>query len=164
MSLALCSCKNKGVNVSPQAKNQDTNLNLSSMGDFKVQKNDAEWLELLGPERYSILRSKGTEKPFSGELLEQNSAGTYFCAGCQSPLFTSDMKFNSMCGWPSFDKEISGSILKIRDTSHGMIRTEIVCANCGGHLGHIFDDGPTETGMRYCVNSLSLDFENKEKK
>lgn len=125
---------------------------------FNVVKSEEEWLKELGPERYAILRQKGTERPFTGSLLNQNNKGIYTCGACNAELFTSKMKFDSHCGWPSFDNEIEGSILKVRDTSHGMIRTEILCANCGGHLGHIFDDGPTDTGLRYCVNSLSIDF------
>ena len=132
------------------------------MEKFNIEKTDEQWREELGQERFGILRLKGTEKPFTGELLNQNEDGTYSCAGCGTALFKSDMKFDSKCGWPSFDNEIEGKVLKSRDTSHGMIRTEIICANCGGHLGHIFDDGPTETGLRYCVNSLSLKF-NSEK-
>lgn len=129
------------------------------MDTDKIIKTDDEWKNSLSAEQYHVLRQKGTEAPFSGALLHNTANGTYCCAGCGSTLFDSNMKFDSHCGWPSFDKELEGNkILKISDHSHGMIRTEIVCAACGGHLGHLFDDGPTETGMRYCVNSLSLDF------
>lgn len=120
-----------------------------------------QWKQRLTPEEYRILREKGTERPFSGEYNLLFDEGNYVCAGCGKPLFTSEHKFNSHCGWPSFDNEIPGTVLKKRDTSHGMIRTEIICANCGGHLGHIFDDGPTDTGLRYCVNSVSLKFNPK---
>jgi len=138
------------------------NTSSEDTNSFKVQKTDAEWRAVLSPERYAILRDKGTERPFSGELLFNEEKGVYTCAACGEALFTSDMKFDSHCGWPSFDKEIEGKVIKQPDYSHGMVRTEILCAKCGGHLGHIFDDGPTETGMRYCVNSLSLDFEKKK--
>lgn len=129
-----------------------------------IQKTDEEWKKILSPEQYYILREKGTERPGSGEYNHHNARGTYACAGCGTELFTSDQKFDSHCGWPSFDNNIAGGdrVKQIPDYSHGMIRTEIVCANCGGHLGHIFDDGPTATGQRYCVNSLSLKFIPKE--
>ena len=131
--------------------------------NFKVNKTDEEWQEQLTPNQYIVLRQAGTERPFTGEYNMHFENGTYTCAGCGEELFDSNSKFDSHCGWPSFDKEIkSGKILEVRDESHGMIRTEILCGNCGGHLGHVFDDGPTETGIRYCVNSLSLDFK-KEK-
>lgn len=128
----------------------------------KVHKTENEWKAFLTDEQYYILREKGTERPFTGKLLQNKETGIYTCAACGNELFTSDMKFDSHCGWPSFDKEIAGGkIITHLDTSHGMIRTEIMCAKCGGHLGHLFDDGPTETGMRYCVNSVSLDFKKK---
>ena len=121
--------------------------------------NNEEWKSKLTPEQYYILREKGTERPFTGALLMNKDKGIYNCAGCGSELFTDEMKFDSHCGWPSFDKEIAGGkVNRIIDKTHGMIRTEITCANCGGHLGHIFDDGPTETSERYCVNSISLAF------
>lgn len=121
---------------------------------------EQEWKAKLSPEQFYILRQKGTERPFTGEFVMTKDKGTYKCAGCGEPLFTDDMKFESHCGWPSFDKEIAGGkIVQTEDNSHGMKRVEITCAKCGGHLGHIFDDGPTATGMRYCVNSGSLSFE-----
>lgn len=127
-----------------------------------VQKSEEAWLQELGPERYRILRQKGTEYPGTGEYDKHFEAGTYRCAGCGTALFSSDGKFDAHCGWPSFDQEISeGIVAEKRDFSHGMIRTEILCSQCGGHLGHVFDDGPTETGLRYCVNSLSLTFEQE---
>lgn len=130
---------------------------------FPVDLPDEEWRKKLTPEEYRILREKGTERPFSGEynLLFEN--GIYTCRGCGQVLFDSGSKFDSHCGWPSFDRaKEKGLIKEIKDASHGMIRTEIVCANCGGHLGHVFDDGPTETGLRYCVNSLSVKFEKDQ--
>jgi peptide methionine sulfoxide reductase msrA/msrB len=127
-----------------------------------IFKSEREWKQILNPDQYRILREKETEAPFTGKLLYNKEKGIYKCAGCGSELFTDEMKFDSHCGWPSFDREIPGSkIKKIRDDSHGMHRTEIVCSKCGGHLGHLFDDGPTSTGMRYCVNSGSLLFEKK---
>lgn len=128
---------------------------------YPIAKSEAEWLEELGPDRYRILRQKGTERPFTGEYNLTTEAGIYRCAGCKTQLFTSESKFDSGCGWPSFDDAIDGTVEYVKDSSHGMIRTEILCANCGGHLGHIFNDGPTETGRRYCVNSLSVDFLKK---
>ncbi|MEZ4911669.1 MAG: bifunctional methionine sulfoxide reductase B/A protein [Saprospiraceae bacterium] len=133
-----------------------------SMKTEKVTLAEAEWKSKLTPSQYYILREKGTEKPFSGEFVFSKDKGVYKCAGCGESLFTDEMKFESHCGWPSFDSEISGGkIVQTEDNSHGMRRIEITCASCGGHLGHIFDDGPTQTGLRYCVNSLALSFEPK---
>lgn len=130
-----------------------------------LEKSNEEWRKVLSPEQYHVLREKGTERPGSGEYNLHFEDGVYTCAGCNAPLFKSDSKFDAHCGWPSFDQAISDSaILEFRDTSHGMVRTEIVCANCNGHLGHVFPDGPTQTGMRYCINSVSLNFENQEDK
>jgi len=127
------------------------------MSKYPIEKTEAEWREQLGEERYRILRLKGTERPHSGTYNLSFEKGTYACGACHTPLFNSNSKFDSGCGWPSFDESIEGTIEYIRDTSFGMIRTEIVCATCGSHLGHVFDDGPTQTGQRYCVNSLSID-------
>jgi methionine-R-sulfoxide reductase len=130
----------------------------------KVERTEAEWKAKLTTEQYHILREKGTDAPFKGKFTYTKDKGTYKCAACGNPLFTSDMKFESECGWPSFDKELAGDRIKtVTDTSFGMARTEILCARCGSHLGHLFDDGPTLTGKRYCVNSTSLNF-TKEKK
>jgi methionine-R-sulfoxide reductase len=121
-----------------------------------------EWQKKLTKEQFLVLREKGTERPFSGKFTMHFEEGVYSCAGCHETLFSSEMKFDSHCGWPSFDTELSGNKIKqIRDTTNGMIRTEIVCSNCEGHLGHIFDDGPTDSGQRYCVNSASLTFSEK---
>ena len=128
------------------------------MKEYKVQKSEGQWKEQLGTERYKILRLKGTEFPHSGKYNLHFEEGTYTCGACGEPLFASESKFNSSCGWPSFDDALPGKIEYVKDTSHGMIRTEILCANCGSHLGHVFDDGPNQTGQRYCVNSLSVDF------
>lgn len=125
----------------------------------KVKKSEAQWKKELTPEQYEVLRNKGTERPFSGEYVNNFKKGVYVCAACNNLLFYSDAKFHSDCGWPSFDKAIKGSVTYIKDTSFGMLRTEVNCARCGGHLGHVFDDGPKETtGQRYCTNSVSIKF------
>lgn len=126
-----------------------------------MHKTEAEWREELGEERYRILRKKGTESPFSGTYNLHFEDGAYACGACKTPLFESNSKFESGCGWPSFDESLQGAVEYVQDRSFGMIRTEILCANCGSHLGHVFDDGPTKTGQRYCVNSLSVDFQKK---
>lgn len=126
--------------------------------EYPVTKTDEEWKTQLSPEAYRVLRGGGTEFPYSGEYNLHFENGTYSCKACNTPLFKSDYKFRSNCGWPSFDQALDGAIEYLKDTSHGMLRTEIRCANCGGHLGHVFDDGPTETRTRYCVNSAGLDF------
>ena len=124
---------------------------------------DKDFKNKLTPEQYHVLFEKGTEAPFSGKYYKHKENGVYVCAACGNELFTADQKFDSGCGWPSFfDMKEKGTIKTNRDTSHGMVRTEITCAKCGGHLGHIFDDGPNPTGLRYCVNSLSLDFKKEE--
>ena len=125
---------------------------------YPVQKTEEEWKAQLGPERYKILRQKGTEFAHSGEYNLHFDEGTYCCGACGEPLFESNSKFKSSCGWPSFDESIPGKVEYLKDTTFGMVRTEILCATCGSHLGHVFDDGPTQTGTRYCVNSLSVDF------
>ncbi len=131
--------------------------------NMSIEKTPEEWKKILSPEQYYVLREKGTERPFSGKFYMHKDNGVYVCAGCGNELFTANMKFDSHCGWPSFDKEIAGGKIKTQiDLSHGMVRTEIMCAKCGGHLGHLFNDGPTATGMRYCVNSLSLEFKKEE--
>lgn len=139
---------------------KQTNQVMSNPNDTnKVEKTEEEWKSQLTGEQYYVLREKGTERAFTGKFYKHAEKGVYVCAACGNELFTSDMKFDAHCGWPSFDKEIAGGKVKTQvDTTHGMIRTEIMCAKCGSHLGHLFDDGPTETGMRYCVNSVSLDF------
>ena len=132
---------------------------------IKVRKSEEEWRQILTPWQYYILREKGTDPPGKGEYTYFFEKGLYRCAACGAPLFRSDNKYESHCGWPSFDDAIEGAIIYRPDYSHNMVRTEILCANCGSHLGHIFDDGPRETtGKRYCVNSTSLKFDpGKEK-
>ena len=121
---------------------------------------DEEWRARLAPDQYEVLRRAGTEPAWSGKYLHVDGEGVFRCAGCDLPLFSTDAKFDSGSGWPSFDRAIAAGTVEERpDHSHGMLRTEIVCSGCGGHLGHVFADGPTETGLRYCVNSLAIEFE-----
>lgn len=131
--------------------------------EANVQKTEAQWKAELTPEQYHILREKGTERPFSGVYVDNFEPGTYVCAACNNLLFKSDAKFESDCGWPSFDQAVEGSVDYTDDSSFGMTRTEVTCANCGGHLGHVFDDGPKETtGKRFCTNSVSVKFIPKQ--
>ncbi len=132
------------------------------MSKYPFHKTDAEWKAELSSEEYRILREAGTERPFSGKYNDHHAQGTYVCKGCGEPLYEASAKFDSGCGWPSYDKSIAGAIEYRRDSSLGMLRVEILCANCGGHQGHVFEDGPTETGQRYCVNSASIDFKPSE--
>lgn len=124
---------------------------------------EEKWREKLTPEQYKVLREKGTEAPFSGKLLHEKRDGLFTCAACGNPLFSSTAKFDSGTGWPSFDQALPGATKELPDNSHGMRRTEVVCAQCGSHLGHLFDDGPTTTGQRYCMNSVCMEFGEGEK-
>ena len=125
---------------------------------FPVTRSDAEWRKLLTPEQYDIMRRHGTERPGSCALNFEKRAGTFFCAGCEQPLFKSQRKFESGTGWPSFNDPLPGAVETSEDISYGMRRTEVHCSRCGGHLGHIFDDGPPPTGLRYCINGVALKF------
>jgi peptide-methionine (R)-S-oxide reductase len=129
---------------------------------FEVEKSDDEWRKQLSADRYAVLRKAKTEAPFTGSLLHVDADGVFSCAGCGQTLFTSTQKFDSGCGWPSFDACEPGTIIERTDRSLFRQRTEILCSKCGGHLGHVFDDGPTDTGLRYCVNSLAIDFDETE--
>ena len=129
----------------------------------KVELTEAEWLEKLGPEKYDILRRAGTERAFTGKYEKNKASGTYVCAGCGTPLFASDAKYDSGSGWPSYTQPMADdAVEELRDTAHGMVRTEVRCAKCEGHLGHVFPDGPGDNGLRYCINSASLDFKPKD--
>ena len=127
-------------------------------------RDDSYWKDKLSSDEFHVLREKGTERAFTGEYWNCDDAGIYRCRACGEPLFESDKKFDAGCGWPSFDRPMENTALEeIRDTSHGMIRTEVTCRKCGGHLGHVFPDGPTDTGLRYCINSLSIKLGSEKK-
>lgn len=159
ISTLLSSCTQAQTTKKTQTNKAMTNENTTT----KIIKTDAEWAKQLTPEQYDVLRKKGTERAFTGKYTDTKDKGTYCCAGCGAELFTDTQKFDSHCGWPSFDEELGKGekIKKIIDYSHGMTRTEIVCAKCDGHLGHLFDDGPSLTKKRYCVNSASLNLIKK---
>jgi peptide-methionine (R)-S-oxide reductase len=160
-SVTSCTSQEKRNVHQPKTSNSTA---MNDQSNFNVKKTDAEWKKELSPEQYYVIREAGTERPFTGKFNMHFENGIYTCGACGEELFSSSSKFDGHCGWPSFDKEIAeGKIVERVDESHGMKRTEILCGNCGGHLGHVFDDGPTETGLRYCVNSLSLDFKPEKK-
>lgn len=156
ISLSLSACAQK---------TSDKNLNKSTtMDTFEIKKSDDEWRKQLSPVQFGILREKATERPFTGEYDKFYEEGTYFCAACGAELFTSKTKFNAGCGWPSFyEPAVNKNIVEKKDVSLGMTRIEVMCAKCGGHLGHVFNDGPKPTGLRYCINSGALRFEAKKK-
>lgn len=150
LAFAIISCQ------SQEKKQEPKTLTATN---HKVVKTEEEWRKQLTPEQYNVLREKGTELPHTGEYADTFQKGTYVCAACGNVLFNSDSKFHSDCGWPSFDKAIKGSVTYNDDSSFGMTRTEVNCAKCGGHLGHVFDDGPKQTtGQRFCTNSVSIKF------
>jgi methionine-R-sulfoxide reductase len=162
--VVLVACKDARPQQDKQASKKSIVKTSTMDTTQKVYRTEEEWKKILTPEQYHVLREKGTDAPFTGKLTLNKEKGNYSCAACGNELFTSDMKFESHCGWPSFDKEIEGGkIVTKTDTSYGMVRTEILCAKCGSHLGHLFDDGPTESGLRYCVNSTSLEFKKSNK-
>jgi len=134
-----------------------------TMNTNKIVRSDAEWKKILTPEQYRVMRKKGTERPFCGAFWNQHEKGTYKCAGCGQALFVSDEKFDSGTGWPSYTAPLPGSVTTVVDRSHGMVRTEVLCSKCDSHLGHVFEDGPPPTGLRYCINSVSMVFEKEEK-
>jgi peptide-methionine (R)-S-oxide reductase len=137
------------------------------MSNFPVQKTEAEWRALLAEKgaeasAFQVMRQAHTERPFTGKYDQVWADGSYHCMGCGNTLFHANTKFDAGCGWPSFSEAIPGAITEIRDSSHGMVRVETVCSQCGAHLGHVFDDGPTDTGLRYCMNSASLEHQPKD--
>jgi len=128
---------------------------------YPITKTDEEWRRILTPEQYAVLREHDTERPGSCALLQEKRPGTFSCAGCGQPLFVADRKFESGTGWPSFFAPLPGAIGESKDSSYGMVRTEVHCSQCGGHLGHVFPDGPPPTGLRYCINGVALTFEQR---
>ena len=150
--------------VTMKFKTFDRSGNLVEADLPRVEKSDEEWQKQLTPQQYQVARDKGTERPFCGTLLDNKKQGVYTCVCCNLPLFTSDSKFNSGTGWPSFFAPIAKeNVIEHRDVGYGMVRTEILCARCDCHLGHVFEDGPRPTGLRYCVNSESLKFTESDK-
>lgn len=146
-----------------QSKQKSKTSNHKTTMKDKITKSDSEWKKELTENEYKVLRQKGTERAFSNEFWDNKEEGTYLCAACGNPVFSSDSKFESGTGWPSFYEPINESAVETEsDRSLGMLRTEVHCQRCGGHLGHVFDDGPQPTGMRYCVNSVAMDFKKKE--
>lgn len=162
----MLSCNNIAQNKTSTTMNSKkvNNPYYSREDTAKVNVAEKEWNKLLSPKVYEVARQKGTELPFTGIYNKHKDVGTYYCTACGNPLFASNGKFESNCGWPSFFEPITkGSIIYTPDNTHGMQRTEVTCGRCKSHLGHVFDDGPPPTGLRYCINSVSLDFEAAKK-
>jgi peptide-methionine (R)-S-oxide reductase len=159
ISITFSACAQK------QSSNIQTKTTTASMDTFEIKKTDEDWRKQLSPVQFNILRQKGTERPYTGEYDKFYDEGTYYCAACGAELFTSRTKYNSGCGWPAFyEPAVNKNIIEKKDVSHGMVRIEVMCAKCGGHLGHVFNDGPAPTGLRYCINSGALRFEASGKK
>jgi peptide-methionine (R)-S-oxide reductase len=146
------------MNIWPFRRTAQESRPMSETQDYPVTFTDAEWRQRLSPEQYRVMRAHGTERPGSCALLQEKRAGVFSCAGCAQPLFEAGKKFESGTGWPSFDTPVEGGVATTTDRSHGMIRTEVHCARCGSHLGHVFPDGPPPTGLRYCINGVAMDF------
>lgn len=157
LALAVSSCAQK-----PTPQQAATDITETSAGIEKIDKTDAEWKLVLEPEVYHIMREQGTERAFTGPYLDNHDSGIYTCAACQLPLFDASTKFESGTGWPSFYAPVNElNVGELTDSSYGMVRIEVVCNRCDGHLGHVFDDGPKPTGLRYCINGRALLFEKK---
>ena len=162
LTALFCLAGSRNASAQDHPKQEVTQKKGSEMSD-NIVKTDEEWKKELTPEQYNILRKKGTEMPFTGKYWNYDGDGVYRCAACGAILFDSKTKFDAGCGWPSFSDVINNkNIITKDDYSHGMHRIEVMCAHCGGHLGHVFDDGPNPTGLRYCINSASIDFEKRD--
>lgn len=161
LTLVFTSCNYNNTPHSEPSTSNETSMNKTN---YPINKTDEEWKKQLSAEQFQVLRNKGTERPFTSQWNANWDGGIYVCVGCGNELFSSENKFDAGCGWPSFFDALDSTKIKTEtDSTHGMKRTEIMCANCGGHLGHVFDDGPKPTGLRFCVNGVSIDFKNKEK-